>query len=151
MTKLFKNQDPYESVAEASFTNMMISRVFLAAEIFYSLSIIWAHQFELQSKAYVDALQSPDYQAAETATDADSDSTQDSNKETMVTVSIVLAYVNLVLVAVQSFAIVNQRRYLTNFIAAILSVIITGVLIFIYPQTPMQEAQIYTLCVVALL
>ena len=43
LTKLFKNQDPYESVAEASFTNMMISRVFLGAEIYYSLSMIWAN------------------------------------------------------------------------------------------------------------
>lgn len=68
LTKLFKNQDPYESVAEASFTNMMISRVFLGAEIYYSLSIIWANQFEQQSKAYVDSLQSPDY--VEPAVDA---------------------------------------------------------------------------------
>ena len=43
LTKLFKNQDPYESVAEASFTNMMISRVFLGAEIYFSLSINWVN------------------------------------------------------------------------------------------------------------
>ena len=69
----------------------------------------------------------------------------------MVTVGIVLAYVNLFLVAVQSFAVVNQRRYLTNFIASILSVIVTLVIIFIYPQTRMQEAQVETLLAVAAL